>query len=790
MNELFEQCPGLWLVIGTILIVCALLAIIQWKRWMSERKNKIARRERFLVFLICLMLFFLIWGTALHFWAFLYDKKSQFSHTEYLFRSLVCSFQLFAANIDSNVLDNEYIQKHTVVKGLISLQAVLSFSCTVSIIFSLAYGRVKAYFKLHHLTFINADRNHLYIFFGLNEPSRLLAKSIHDNDRKALILFVENSHIDEDEYGGWDSVVGMFTHRRQTFIEIEELKARVTFTETRLCDINIKDVNEKKDILAEINLLKLKKLILKLTKEKNLVDAKLHIFFLSENEDENIQAISVLAQDLETIGKISTNNEIEHTFYCHARQNGLNRVVEDIAVKRGLNVRIVDSSHLAIELLKEDENNHPVRLVELDESNPTTVKSEFNSLIVGFDEAGQDALKFLYEFGAFVSNEGTPEREVRSPFHCVVTDKKMDILEGMFSTFAPSVIKQENKDGSKLVEFVKCDCMNGEFFKNVVGADMCKKLNYVIIAIGNDDLAMMFAIKLMSHIRRHRADLSRLRIYVRSYRLDKESYMQKIADYYNEGYDQDCEKNKQQAFKTDAIIIPFGQSEKIYSFDMIIREKLVQKGKAFHERYREMKGESEDWDTRRGVLTGSKEKGTKKNIPIGERKVSLSDMRSLRRKESQDLANALHIKTKMFLLQKAFGEGLDWKEFVEEYFDEKGKPIRKGSYANIKYTLSEQENYGILNTVILNLARLEHLRWNASHEMLGYTKADKGIHSCDERTKRHNCLRPWEELDKEGRDVRLSEGWDADYKAFDFCIVDVSIWLYYDEMQKNGNKQV
>ena len=185
-----------------------------------------------------------------------------------------------------------------------------------------------------------------------------------------------------------------------------------------------------------------------------------------------------------------------------------------------------------------------------------------------------------------------------------------------------------------------------------------------------------------------------------------------------------------------------------------------------------------------------KEKGTKKNIPIGERKVSLSDMRSLRRKESQDLANALHIKTKIFLLQKAFGEGLDWKEFVEEYFDEKGKPIRKGSYANIKYTLSEQENYGILNTVILNLARLEHLRWNASHEMLGYTKADKGIHSCDERTKRHNCLRPWEELDKEGRDVRLSEGWDADYKAFDFCIVDVSIWLYYDEMQKNGNKQV
>ena len=72
----------------------------------------------------------------------------------------------------------------------------------------------------------------------MNEPSRLLAKSIkeHEGDR-AVIVFVESRLRNDDEQSGWDSVIGMFTHRRQTFMDADELDARVTFTELRLCDI-------------------------------------------------------------------------------------------------------------------------------------------------------------------------------------------------------------------------------------------------------------------------------------------------------------------------------------------------------------------------------------------------------------------------------------------------------------------------------------------------------------------------------------------------------------------------
>lgn len=782
----FENLLFSWLIVAASITYAFLMTwkygLFLWK----GRMIKVAQRERFLFFLVSLMALFLALGTAWHLWAFQIEytesvhdgprERFLFVNAEYLLRSLLCSLQLFAASIDSNVLDG--IKGHEYVKGLISVQAVLSFSCTIAILISLVYARVKAYIKLHRSTVINEQYNHLYVFFGINEPSRLLAKDIRVKDCSAQILFVENSYVDEEDHGGWDSIVGMFTHRRETFAAVDDLNARVTFTETKLNSIEIGDTDsnaEEKDILSEINLLKLKELILKLRPYGK--ESQLHIFFLSKNEDENIQAISVLARDT----TIMSNSSITQKFYCHARQNGLNRGIENIAVKRGLDVRIIDSTHLSIELLKADPANHPVRLVELDEENPTTVKSPLNCLIVGFDEAGQDAMKFLYEFGAFVSNSGTPQKEVRSTFHCLAIDKRMDELEGVFSTFAPAAMTQKNSDGSSLIELRKCDCMSGDFYEDVLNETMRKNINYIVITVGDDDFGMLLAIRILNHIRRDRDDLSKLRIYVRSYRSDRESYMQKIANYYNEGYNQDQNKGT----NASPIIMPFGQSEKIYSYDMIIREELLTQGKIYQKMYCEMKDEKELWDLRRELLTGMKKKDDNKrdengakliyDVPIGERKVSLNDMRSLRRKESQDLSNSLHKETKMYLLRNALSSNANWQDFIKRYFKDDGKPDRSGSYDKIVYrNLTEKENQAILN-----LARLEHLRWNASHEMLGYTKGDN-MHGCDERARKHNCLRPWEELDKEGKTVTELEGWTCDYKAFDFAVADVSIWLDKD----------
>ena len=150
----------------------------------------------------------------------------------------------------------------------------------------------------------------------------------------------------------------------------------------------------------------------------------------------------------------------------------------------------------------------------------------------------------------------------------------------------------------------------------------------------------------------------------------------------------------------------------------------------------------------------------------------------------QDLGNALHADTKIYLLKQALGAGYDWNDFFRRYFDDNNMPQCEGSYDEINYPLLTKEE----NIAILNLARLEHMRWNSSHEMLGYVKAHDGLHSCDERTREHNCLRPWQELDEEGRTVTKLEGWQADYKRFDFSVVDNSILLNKEKLSSNENK--
>lgn len=749
-----------WLIIGLLLADALYLSASRGWRWWKGRHNKIALRERFLLFLTSLLFLFLITGTALFMMAFVYESEEgngTFINSEYLLRSLACSFQLFTGNIDSNVVDS--ISDHPYLKGFISLQAILSFFCTIAVLLSLAYARVSAYYKLHKKTKIDADHNHLYVFFGMNDPSRLLAKSIKEREgSKAIVVFVENMAQSNDDTNGLNNIVGMFTHRRQTFIDADELDARVTFTEIRLCDISSEKV-EKGDILGDINLLTLRDLIQEVG--KGITDAQLHVFFLSENEDENIRALSVLTLD-NSIQQIK-ENKVLLRFYCHARRNGLNHIIEDIAFKHGLDVRTVDSSNLAVELLKVDGENHPVRFVEIDKAS-TTVKSSFNSLIVGFDEVGRDALKFLYEFGAFVDYGATPEDERRSPFRCIAIDKRMDELKGAFANFAPAVMAAKNNDDheSPQVELKSCDCLCSEFYDNILTKDLCKTLNYIVIAIGDDELGMTIAIRILNHIRRVRKDLHNMRIFVRSYRPDKEVHMQHIADYYNEGYNR-CNKEQNSRLKNDAVIKLFGQSKEIYSYDMIINEALTKKGRTYQANYARLSGDKKLWDERR---KNELEKG------------SLDDIRSLRRKELQDLCNALHADTKVYLLKNAMEEDFDWSEFINRYFNNENIAQREGGYDKIRYTYLT----GSENKVILNLARLEHIRWTASHEMLGYIKAHDGLHTCDERTREHNCLRPWHELDDESRVVTRTEHWDCDYKLYDFIVVDNSILLNKDKL--------
>ena len=118
---------------------------------------------------------------------------------------------------------------------------------------------------------------------------------------------------------------------------------------------------------------------------------------------------------------------------------------------------------------------------------------------------------------------------------------------------------------------------------------------------------------------------------------------------------------------------------------MVVNEELIQKGRQYQAGYALLKGDK-SWDERRIALQNTG---------------SLDSIRKLRRQESQDLGNALHADTKMYLLKKALGNDYNWSDFLRRYFNDENLPQCEGSYDKINYPfLTPLENKIILICMI------------------------------------------------------------------------------------------
>lgn len=757
------QTYGFWSAVGLLAIggiVLTYSAISQIITSIHKPALRLYAKDFALKLLAKFMGIFLIVGTLIYFYVFYtighddaikseLGHPAQFTNAEYLFRSLICSLDLFMLDVDSNILDR--LDSQGALKGWMAFLSVLSFSCTVAMLVGLVYSRLHAYYKLHYDTKISDAKNHLYLFFGHNEPSELLIKDIITNDSKALAIIIDEANVKDADTDQWEGIVGLVTHNRKVFRTAEKIGAQVAIASQPLYDIDDDVANrEDFDAFGYLGLSKIKKFIQRLSKTSS---PQLHIFFMADDEELNIRNIIALAKD-NTIKDVAANIDLYHRIYCHARYNGPNRVIQDVALKKHLNIKIVDSSHMAVELLKLNPDCHPVNVVKTSKDCLTAVDSLLNTLIIGFGEVGRDAFRFLYEFGAFVNSVDTNDR---SPFECTIVDQNLDDIQGSFMASMPGIFKHNNgKYEENSIHFENVDYSSPEFFSSVLLKDkFLETVNYIIISIGNNDEAIALAARIFNQVRRVREDVTNLRIFVRVTDNNKVEGIQKIADHYNFGYG-NGEDNI-------PVIQIFGHPEKTYTYDLVVSDRLIEEGKEFHEKYRVLSGEGDSWEERHKQLT---ETGTP----------NIEKLRKLRRQESQDRANALHSGTKLILLKKAMAQlngqelmSSDWFSFYQNYFNADGTTDAEGSRSSITYPhLSTKEN-----EIILRLAMLEHLRWNAAHELMGYVFF-KGGTKCDERTMKHNCLCPWDKLDEQSD---MITDWDCDYKKYDFCVVDTTISL-------------
>jgi hypothetical protein len=628
-----------------------------------------------------------------------------------------------------------------------------------------------------------------YIFWGMNNATYHLSKSINKFYREENIekktsyrIIIIRSSRDRNTSISINGIDRLFNFISSNDNDVEEIRdidnCITTNTFVNLSELDVSSLGKPANVFRALGLKSVSKLIEKKTK------GDVHVFFLSEDESANIKSVANLRQDM--VFAKEALKEYKVKFYCHARYNSVNRVIEDWDAANNIEVQIIDSSHLSIECLKRDDSFQPISYVDIDTTNNYgTVTSPFTSLVIGFGETGKDALRFLYEFGAFVDGNSANCTQ-RSIFNCHIVDRELDKTSGPIQNAAPNVFSAKNaisnqigSESSPLVTMHAIDYNSNEFYNKLL-CELAPIINYIVIAIGDDEAGMTLAVRILKYLRRQGRDFKKLRIFVRSYNSSLYPHINKIAKHYNENEER---------------IVVFGNEEKLYTYSMIIEDEFEKHGKDYYESYRSLNPEHDEdgsWDQRRKKLKGlitlkKKQINPQTGCPVFEEETvanpaqpTLNNLQKLRRKETQDKANALHEATKMKILETVIPNW--YTQLAPRIFNNPGENVivkikRKHLYDETPKKVKYYELGAKEQLLMDNLAKLEHLRWNASHEVLGYTpmplsvKKDRG---CNEALVTHNCLVAWEDLDAESDRIDYIK----DYKIYDYGVVETTIDIY------------
>ena len=399
----------------------------------------------------------------------------------------------------------------------------------------------------------------------------------------------------------------------------------------------------------------------------------------------------LLSEDTdENVNALKRMLPVKAQVYYYAKREGL-ALKTDLASAD--NIHIVDTSFLATKALKVDESLYPIHLVDIAKDahgEPAGyVDSAFHAMVCGFGESGQGALAFLYEFGAFVNGEGNP-----SPFHCDIVDMRMEHLAGEFRSAHPGL------DESR-VHFVPADVRSHSFsalLKERIGS-----LNYVFISLGDDGRNVDLAIDILGCAFKYRPSLDKFLIVVE---MNRPADYQETIRFFNVSYgDQGC-------------IHIIGDVEKTWTWDNISGESYLRYAKLFQAAYAASTSSDVLWDNRMDRIR--RKPGTE-----------LAHKLEIRRKTEQDFANYFHVREKAALCPRSFWEGPGVSE---------GIPVH---YEGRHYVKDDPRTVSVLDY----LARLEHLRWNASHEMAGYRYAEEKR----EDLMTHPDMRPYGLLDEKTR---------------------------------------
>ncbi len=754
-NEIATSSQLLNLGIASVLIgiVIVLLSYILIRYFYNKRAfvtNKLSK-----IFVIVWFLGFCIYDVGMY----TGDTWSLIGNS---FMAIIHAFGMFVFESDVSAIVSRF-HNNSVYMTCFSLVHLAS-ACISLLFIIIHFGYfLKSKFKLYYSN--KQTKENTYIFWGINSASHLLAKNIQEtNGYKDRIVFVRTN--ENSNSSGIKEQIEQYILSQPKNEEFSILTNIIgcltTCTYVNLGQIPQKDIDSETDILGSILNLKFLKRII--TSKKC---GKLHLFFLSNDEKDNIHSVEILRKD-KSINALA-NNGISVKFYCHARYNSVHREIEDECYNTNIEVKIVDSSLISVNEIKMCEALQPVNFVDIEEN--ATVSSPFNSMVVGFGEVGLYIVRFLYEFGTFVSHKSDSDNVMRSDFQCDVIDNNMETLVGPFTASAPGIrtnqpIEEDDTANSvPLINFHQMDCRSIEFYKLL--KQRVGNLNYIVICTNDDELNTSLAVSVLQYAIRYRKDLKHFRILVRIQNDDDRHFYGIIshqnrllaAERYVETYQRMHQATISNSEQVDSPITIFGLEENAYTYDNIIRDKLVCSALEFKTRCDSALNEMLCRAGLQPFQLRSWDEEYRDLMQLGGGYIgyspSYSAIARLRRIQSQNIAFYLHVLTKQILAKTALGKS-KYDALSEQML------IRKGM--ETEYSNADGSNVDWpIQRVLDVLAQTEHLRWTSALYILGYINTGDFYHKSEAKLE-HGCLKPWRDLSTE-------------IKSYDYTVVDVSLGI-------------
>lgn len=703
---------GMYLIIFLFIILVLLFCFVKSKiiDWVTKHLGSIS-------VLVCFL------GTILYMIGY---YRQELNALSIIPRSIISSFRMFTGTHDLARVSS-ILQEDAIYMTCFALLHFFAAFITFMFIFKMIGYKMKCKSNLWYQSLFWGKSVHL--FWGVNDASILLAEDIskvnEKKGRKEIFIFVD---VDEECENNCHKkptlsfLTNSITIKESEISRLEKIGAYVDHCYNGPISV---DIQKNDDIFGQLDLNTIKRVLKKST--------SLNIYFLSNDEANNISSALILQEDKHL--KDLVTKKSSPTIFVHARRDSYNEVFAHYSQYatdgEKMKIKVVDSAYLSIQSLKQDDKALPVNCVK---PNPQTgtVDTPFTAMVVGFGATGQEAFKFLYEFSAFIDSN-----KKKTPFKCYAFDEKMNKIEGLVRAKMPAITEDE-------LILINTSVDSVEFWGRV--KLQINKLNYVVVALNNDALGMSLAVNLFKYALRYRKpSLPELKIMLRCYDRNNEKRMKRVKEKLNDSIA--CFVDSHPINDVPHISIQiFATSDTLFTYENVVSNLTLVKAKEFNKIYENSSLSAEDlW---KKCFGNSKIDEMMKNKHMSR----YHAIYEINTKISQNISNALHCKTKLFLMG-----------ITSEHLNKLYTIIKDRKPKTTKYICGQQDK-----TLLLNLAQIEHERWIASHKLMGFKY---GV-TKDYVKKQHKCMCDLGQLDEETQ-------------SYDCNVVDTTIKLAFQDAMKN-----